>query len=112
MRTVFGVFEKCQVMGNFVIAPCPILIHGILPTHPGFVCQVNFIMTLFLHLFRQVEIMDPFLALMDDPDLDAPAADQGWLPGTTSKRNIQPAARGICTSALCRRLMVETGFNS
>ena len=56
--------------------------------------------------------MDPFLALMDAPDLDAPSADQGWLLGTTSKRYIQPAARGICTSALCRRLMVETGFNS
>ena len=112
MRTVFGVFEKCQILGDFVIAPCLILIHGILLSYPSFVCRVTLIVMLFLPLFRQVEIMDSFLALMDAPDLDAPAADQGWLPGTTSKRNIQPAARGICMSALCHRLMVETGFNS
>ena len=33
------------------------------------------------------------------------------LPGRSSKQNIQPGARGIWMSALCRRLMVETGFD-
>ena len=69
------------------------------------------IATLFLPLSKQVAITDPFLALVDALDLDAPAGEQGWLAGRSSKQNIQPGARGIWMSALCRRLMVETGFD-
>ena len=69
------------------------------------------IATLFLPLSRQVAIADPFLALVDALDLDAPSGEQGWLAGRSSKQNIQPGARGIWMSALCRRLMVETGFD-
>ena len=69
------------------------------------------IATLFLPLSRQVAITDPFLALVDALDLDTPTGEQGWLPGRSSKQNIQPGARGIWMSALCRRLMVETGFD-
>ena len=69
------------------------------------------ITTLFLPLSRHVEITDPFLALVNVLDLDTPAGGQGWLPGRSSKQNIQPGARGIWMSALCRRLMVETGFD-
>ena len=69
------------------------------------------ITSLFLPLSRQVEITDPFLALVEALDLDAPEGEQGWLPGRSSKQNIQPGARGIWMSALCRRLMVETGFD-
>jgi len=67
--------------------------------------------TLFLPLSKQVAITDPFLALVDALDLDTPAGEQGWLPGRASKQNIQPGARGIWMSALCRRLMVDTGFD-
>ena len=69
------------------------------------------ITTLFLPLSKQVEITDPFLALVEALDLDTPAGEQGWLAGRSSKQNIQPGARGIWMSALCRRLMVETGFD-
>ncbi len=69
------------------------------------------IATLFLPLSKQVAITDPFLALVEALDLDAPAGEQGWLAGRSSKQNIQPGARGIWMSALCRRLMVETGFD-
>ena len=69
------------------------------------------IATLFLPLSKQVAITDPFLALVEALDLDAPEGEQGWLPGRPSKQNIQPGARGIWMSALCRRLMVETGFD-
>ena len=69
------------------------------------------IATLFLPMSRQVAITDPFLALVDALDLDTPTGEQGWLPGRSSKQNIQPGARGIWMSALCRRLMVETGFD-
>ena len=69
------------------------------------------IATLFLPLSKQVPITDPFLALVDARDLDTPAGEQGWLAGRSSKQNIQPGARGIWMSALCRRLMVETGFD-
>ena len=69
------------------------------------------IATLFLPLSRQVAITDPFLALVDALDLDTPSGEQGWFQGRSSKQNIQPGARGIWMSALCRRLMVETGFD-
>ncbi|WP_166015651.1 hypothetical protein [Synechococcus sp. HB1133] len=69
------------------------------------------IATLFLPLSKQVAIADPFLALVDALGLDAPSGEQGWLAGRSSKQNIQPGARGIWMSALCRRLMVETGFD-
>ena len=69
------------------------------------------IATLFLPLSKQVAITDPFLALVDALDLDALSGEQGWLAGRSSKQNIQPGARGIWMSALCRRLMVETGFD-
>ena len=69
------------------------------------------IATLFLPLCKQVAITDPFLALVDALDLDTPAGEQGWLAGHPSKQNIQPGARGIWMSALCRRLMVEMGFD-
>ena len=69
------------------------------------------IATLFLPLSKQVAITDPFLALVDALGLDAPSGEQGWLAGRSSKQNIQPGARGIWMSALCRRLMVETGFD-
>ena len=69
------------------------------------------IATLFLPLSKQVAITDPFLALVDALALDAPSGEQGWLAGRSSKQNIQPGARGIWMSALCRRLMVETGFD-
>ena len=69
------------------------------------------IATLFLPLSKQVDVTDPFLALVNALDLDTPSGEQGWLPGRTSKQNIQPGARGIWMSALCRRLMVETGFD-
>jgi hypothetical protein len=67
--------------------------------------------TLFLLLSKQVAISDPFLAFVEALDLDTPAGEQGWLAGRSSKQNIQPGARGIWMSALCRRLMVETGFD-
>jgi hypothetical protein len=67
--------------------------------------------TLFLPLSKQVAISDPFLAFVEALDLDTPAGEQGWLAGRSSKQNIQPGARGIWMSALCRRLMVETGFD-
>ena len=69
------------------------------------------IATLFLPLSRQVAITDPFLDIVEALDLDTPAGEQGWLAGRPSKQNIQPGARGIWMSALCRRLMVETGFD-
>ena len=69
------------------------------------------IATLFLPLSKQVAITDPFIALVDALGLDAPSGEQGWLAGRSSKQNIQPGARGIWMSALCRRLMVETGFD-
>ncbi len=69
------------------------------------------IATLFLPLSKQVAIADPFLALVDALGLDAPSGEQGWLVGRSSKQNIQPGARGIWMSALCRHLMVETGFD-
>ena len=69
------------------------------------------IATLFLPLSKQVAITDPFLALVEGLDLEKPAGEQGWLAGRSSKQNIQPGARGIWMSALCRRLMVETGFD-
>ena len=69
------------------------------------------IATLFLPLSKQVAITDPFLALVEGLDLEKPAGEQDWLPGRSSKQNIQPGARGIWMSALCRRLMVETGFD-
>ena len=69
------------------------------------------IATLFLPLSKQVAITDPFLALVEGLDLEKPASEQGWLAGRSSKQNIQPGARGIWMSALCRRLMVETGFD-
>ena len=69
------------------------------------------IATLFLPLSKQVAIADPFIALVDALGLDAPSGEQGWLAGRSSKQNIQPGARGIWMSALCRRLMVETGFD-
>lgn len=69
------------------------------------------ITTLFLPLCKQVEITDPFLALVDALDLDTPAGEQGWLAGRPSKQNIQPGALGIWMSDLCRRLMVEMGFD-
>ena len=69
------------------------------------------IATLFLPLSKQVAITDPFLALVEGLDLEKPAGEQDWLAGRSSKQNIQPGARGIWMSALCRRLMVETGFD-
>ena len=69
------------------------------------------IATLFLLLSRQVAITDPFLDIVEALDLDTPAGEQGWLAGRPSKQNIQPGARGIWMSALCRGLMVETGFD-
>ena len=68
------------------------------------------IATLFLPLSK-LAIADPFIALVDALGLDAPSGEQGWLAGRSSKQNIQPGARGIWMSALCRRLMVETGFD-
>ena len=69
------------------------------------------ITTLFLPLSKQVAITDPFLALVDALDLDRPEGPEGWLAGRSSKQNIQPGARGIWMSSLCRRLMVESGFD-
>ena len=69
------------------------------------------IATLFLPLSKEVAIADPFLALVEGLDLEKPAGEQDWLAGRSSKQNIQPGARGIWMSALCRRLMVETGFD-
>ena len=69
------------------------------------------ITTLFLPLSRQVAITDPFLALVDALDLDAPQGDQGWLKGEPSKQNIQPGAKGIWMSRLCRQLVDELGVD-
>ena len=62
-------------------------------------------------IVQEVEITNPFLALVDALDLDTPAGEQGWLAGRPSKQNIQPGALGIWMSDLCRRLMVEMGFD-
>ena len=56
-------------------------------------------------------ITDPFLALVDALGLGTRAGQEGWLAGRSSKQNIQPGARGIWMSALCRRLMVKAGFD-
>ena len=69
------------------------------------------ISTLFLPLCKQVAITDPFLALVDALDLDTPSGEQGWLPGRSSKQNIQLGALGVWMSVLCRRLMVEMDFD-
>ena len=69
------------------------------------------IATLYLPLSKQVAITDPFFALVDALGLGTPAGQEGWLAGRSSKQNIQPGARGIWMSALCRRLMVDTGFD-
>ncbi len=47
-----------------------------------------------------------------NPPQEKPGGE-GWLAGRSSKQNIQPGARGpgIWMSDLCRRLMVETGFD-
>ena len=66
---------------------------------------------LFLPLSKQVPITDPFLALVDALGLQTPVGDQGWRFARSSKENIQPGARGVWMSALCRRLMVEMGFD-
>ena len=69
------------------------------------------ITTLFLPLSRQVAITDPFLALVDALDLDSPPGDQGWLKGESSKQNIQPGAKGIWMSRMCRILVDELGVD-
>ena len=51
------------------------------------------ITTLFLPLSRQVAITDPFLALVDALDLDAPQGDQGWLKGEPPSRTFSPVPR-------------------
>ena len=114
MRTGFDDFVKRLILSNIVIILCVILSHGILLIHPNFVCLSRFpsIAALFLPLSKQVAITDPFLALVDALGLGGtPAGQEGWLAGRSSKQNIQPGARGIWMSALCRRLMVDTGFD-
>ncbi|MGB1623002.1 MAG: hypothetical protein ACPHAS_10075 [Synechococcus sp.] len=69
------------------------------------------ITTLFLPLSKRVAITDPFLALVDALDLDDPQGGQGWLKGEPSKQNIQPGAKGIWMSRLCRNLVVELGVD-
>lgn len=69
------------------------------------------ITTLFLPLSRQIATSDPFLALVDALDLDSPEGGDGWLKGLPSKQNIQPGAKGIWMSRLCRQLIDELGFD-
>ena len=56
-------------------------------------------------------VTDPFLALVDALDLDVPQGDQGWSQGEPSKQNIQPGAKGIWKSRLCRQLVDELGVD-
>ena len=69
------------------------------------------ITTLFLPLSRQIATSDPFLALVEALDLDSPEGEDGWLKGESSKQNIQPGAKGIWMSRLCRQLIDELGFD-
>jgi hypothetical protein len=69
------------------------------------------ITTLFLPLSRQSAISDPFLALVEALNLDTPGGGNGWLKGESSKQNIQPGAKGIWMSRLCRQLIDELGFD-
>lgn len=69
------------------------------------------ITTLFLPLSRQIATSDPFLALVEALDLDSPEGGDGWLKGESSKQNIQPGAKGIWMSRLCRQLIDELGFD-
>ena len=69
------------------------------------------ITTLFLPLSKQVAVTDPFLALVAALDLETPPGENGWLKGESSKQNIQPGAKGIWMSRLCRQLIAELGFD-
>jgi hypothetical protein len=68
------------------------------------------VVKMFLPLSRQVVITDPFLALTTALGLKEPC-DDGWLKGEPSKNNIQPGAKGIWMSRLCRQLIDELGFD-
>ena len=70
------------------------------------------ITTLFLPLSKQVAVTDPFQALVAALDLETPPGDEGWLKGEPSKQNIQPGAKGIWMSRVCRQLVSELGFDS
>ena len=69
------------------------------------------ITTLFLPLSKQVAVTDPFLALVAALDLETPQGEDGWLKGESSKQNIQPGAKGIWMSRLCRQVIAELGFD-